>query len=282
MYTKFSKSMKIITLNCANYDDHPDWLVRKSMIADQIVEFSPDVVCLQEIRFDPSQAPTNTDYLNMGEQIVEELNSNKKSFEIFFSLAQYYDHLTYVPSSNPTSIYEGLGILTVRNNTIEQKLSTIYLPMITTQDQNRRITQHIQFNDVDLKQIINVFNVHFSFDETDLQSNIKCTLDYCAQFKQNIIVGDMNNVYDQIKKPFEDSGYIDLWKLMHPDENGFTFPSNSPLKRIDYCWISSDLLNLCSVKQIITILSYPNANGVYASDHLGLFIELTTNKQINK
>lgn len=273
--------MKIITLNCANYDDHPDWIVRKSMIADEIAQTLPNVVCFQEIRFDPKQAPTNVDYLNMGEQVVIELNSKGIMFEVFFSNAQYYNPFNLVPSLKPTSVYEGLSILTMHDHSnSEKKLSTVYLPIVANGDLNKRITQYIVLTDVDLNQEINVFNVHFSFDETNLQSNVTITLDYCSKFKRNIIVGDFNSLYNQISEYFVDAGYTDLWLSMNPNDSGFTFPSNAPTERIDYCWISADLMELYSTKQISTILASPNASGVYASDHLGLYIELT-NKQMD-
>ncbi|MBU7024417.1 MAG: hypothetical protein HXS40_09655, partial [Theionarchaea archaeon] len=60
---------------------------------------------------------------------------------------------------------------------------------------------------------------------------------------------------------------------LHPGENGYTYPSDpAPTKRIDYVWVDKGLVN--SVKGIETILADPQG-GIYASDHLGLFVTLS-------
>ena len=261
--------MKIITLNCANYDDHLFWATREKIIVNKIAELKPDIVCLQEVRFDPGKKSTMETHFNMSDQIVSDLyHSYRLNYHDFFQRSQCYDYF-YKPVDHITDIYEGMTILIKDDLTLPNFItSSIFLPNgIFSTDKNKRITQHLSV----INPQINIFNTHFSYDNTQRNSDIEYTLDWCSKFNNNIIVGDMNGQYSDIQNKFLADDYIDVWNHIYPNQNGYTFPSYLPTERIDFCWVKKNLID--KVKNIEIIFNEPEFN-VYASDHYGLLIEL--------
>lgn len=67
-----------------------------------------------------------------------------------------------------------------------------------------------------------------------------------------------------------DASYLDAYRLRHPDDPGFTFPSWDPHLRLDYAFVpgtAADRLTACAV-----IAAAPGLKE--ASDHLPLLIEI--------
>ncbi|HEV7395390.1 MAG TPA: endonuclease/exonuclease/phosphatase family protein [Pyrinomonadaceae bacterium] len=67
----------------------------------------------------------------------------------------------------------------------------------------------------------------------------------------------------------KDHGYTDGFRLLHPDENGYTFPTWDPHLRLDYIFLPGKFekqLRSCEVVQ--------NQKAAIASDHFPLLIEL--------
>jgi endonuclease/exonuclease/phosphatase family metal-dependent hydrolase len=67
----------------------------------------------------------------------------------------------------------------------------------------------------------------------------------------------------------KDSGYVDGYRTLHPDDNGYTFPVWDPHVRLDYVFVPkafSDRLQSCAVINDHT--------GAKASDHFPLLAEL--------
>jgi len=58
--------MKIISLNIANYDDHPGWENKRKQICEMLIKVQPDLISLQEVRFNPQQKTCRDLHLNSG------------------------------------------------------------------------------------------------------------------------------------------------------------------------------------------------------------------------
>jgi len=126
--------------------------------------------------------------------------------------------------------------------------------------------------------IIFIYNSHFGLDGPCLWSNVQETIEYMSVHQNRLVllVGDLNATPDHPSlQLLRDAGYVDLWAKLHPVPNpmnpkelGYTFPSNLPIKRIDFGWANPLLANY--IQNIQVIGGEPNPDGTYASDHLGL------------
>ena len=72
---------KVLSLNMANYNDHPYWDQRAEEIAQIIASAEPDLVALQEPRFDTDVQSTMKSYQNAAEQVLYLLNFKYNSFQ---------------------------------------------------------------------------------------------------------------------------------------------------------------------------------------------------------
>jgi endonuclease/exonuclease/phosphatase family metal-dependent hydrolase len=70
------------------------------------------------------------------------------------------------------------------------------------------------------------------------------------------------------------AGYIDCFRSLHPDHDGFTFHSSMPVGRIDYIFASPEMAPRLTSCEIIT--EGNGVKGTEASDHLPLFAEFAT------
>ena len=68
-----------------------------------------------------------------------------------------------------------------------------------------------------------------------------------------------------------DEGYSDAWRLMHPNEDGFTFPTWDPHLRLDYVFTPKRYAERLAVTEI---LFSPDALVREASDHAPILVEV--------
>lgn len=73
-----------------------------------------------------------------------------------------------------------------------------------------------------------------------------------------------------------DAGYIDCYRRIHPDQQGYTFPATSPATRIDYLFASPELASDLSASDVVTTSG--EVNGHEASDHLPVWAEFGDNE----
>jgi endonuclease/exonuclease/phosphatase family metal-dependent hydrolase len=82
---------------------------------------------------------------------------------------------------------------------------------------------------------------------------------------------------------------LDIWDLMNPGDNGFTFPTNNASKRIDYLFCNEDQAHLVKGVRLIGQIPTPDTahlinhreglgmldldSPIFASDHLGLIAD---------
>lgn len=256
--------MKIISWNIANYDDHPKWLTRKNLIAHEIMQTDADIIALQEVRFNRDHPSTKATGLNSAEQILAQLQSKDKfiNAKIITQPAMHY---------KPYGFWEGLSIIS--NNDIMETGTMFHTLIHNPVDINKRIAQYSVIVADDF--IFFLFNSHFSYNELNLRSNIGELMNYSERFKKYpiILLGDMNatpeneNIHKLTMERFED-----VWEKLKPNKKGFTYPSQEPVKRFDYCWANK--LFIDHIHDIELIGNKPNKEGIYPSDHLGLIITL--------
>lgn len=162
--------LKIVSLNLAGFKD---WELRKQKITDFIVEEDPDVLFLQEVKFDPSQS-------SYGQSLL--LN---QSLPHPFPFTQTTISKFYQPS-NGDAFREGLAVLS------KFPIISSEILVLTKQadDKHPRIVQNIDI-ETDGHRIL-LANIHLS--------NNKYSVDQLREFigilksrgERRIIAGDFN------------------------------------------------------------------------------------------
>jgi len=276
-------SISVLTLNMANYDDHLYWSNRVALFASVIADKQPDIILFQEVRFNPDQPDTKKTYQNMAEEVLAVLQSKN------FYRGAYHTHIPIERIPLP-SFDNGFNVpcpaaLSPIGQTIEWEALSIISkywiketgcrwltsPNTPTNDLNTRATQYAT---IDLSNVqgplLYVFNIHFSTDTNDAINNANTTLSYIQKIDYFLLAGDFN--MEPGSTPIgilNNSGFLtDMWYHFWPATPGNTFPSNNPIKRIDYIFLSTPLLQKAS--SIYICANRPDTTGVYASDHFGL------------
>jgi endonuclease/exonuclease/phosphatase family metal-dependent hydrolase len=257
--------MKILTWNLANYDDHSHWEIRRELIIKEIAKYQPDVLALQEVRYNPEHPSTKESHLNMAEQILVELQKMSLYLDarIVTQPAMYYSFPNW---------WEGISIIT--NLEAIETGNIFHILVENSHDRNKRVTQYAVLTDQDF--VFTLFNTHFSYEELGMRLNVGETIDYMSRFAAypSLLVGDLNAEpeNENIQK-FVLEGYSDTWQKLHPNEKGHTYKSHDPVKRIDFCWANEFIKE--AIQAIEIIGNKPDGNGIFPSDHLGLLIEIT-------
>jgi endonuclease/exonuclease/phosphatase family metal-dependent hydrolase len=68
-----------------------------------------------------------------------------------------------------------------------------------------------------------------------------------------------------------DEGYVDAWRVLHPKENGFTFPTWDPHLRLDYVFVPERYTSRVAVCEV---LFTPEPLVREASDHAPVLLEV--------
>lgn len=262
--------LTVMTLNAANYNDHKNWEIRRQIIVNTILKYNVDLIALQEIRFDASQESTKITYENMGEQILSQLSDQGYQGSIVYQWAQYYDPTTRNPVQTITTCWEGLAII---SHTSLVETGSVFLSSTNCSDGNHRITEYASIQKD--TGMFYLFNTHFAMYEECLPANIKETVAYMEQFNTSprLLVGDMNATPDNPDiQTLAKLGFTDVWAMLQPGKPGYTYPSDNPVKRIDYCWADKNAVGSC--KGIELVCTDPQS-GIYASDHFGLLVTLS-------
>ncbi len=79
----------------------------------------------------------------------------------------------------------------------------------------------------------------------------------------------MGRVLRRALKPLLEAGYVDCFRALHPQENGFTLPPSDPAVRLDYVFADPTLSAYLGACRVVT---EPEAVKV-ASDHLPVLAE---------
>lgn len=274
-----------MTQNLANYADadHPDWNVRRGMHARTILQEAPDVVALQEVRFDPTQPSTAATGQDMAEQVLALLAAADPATwgqaALVTEAGMWYpvqpdgEPAPRFPSVRPPQSREGLSILS--RLPVAEAGCRFLTPTPPAQDANRRITQYARV--LGDRGPFVVFNAHFTLSPGGLQGNVDETLALMglADDAPHALLGDLNATPDAAPlQALARAGLADAWPLLHPDDPGATFDLTAPggpTRRIDYAWLSPGLGAALNDARLV---STAPSGQVHASDHAGLVLEL--------
>ena len=281
----------VMNLNAANYDDHnrpynpgnprPEpglWADRLPLIVQAIVDHSPDVIGLCEIRFNPDNpfnatcecfwqqqgvAVSDCAAMDMGKQIMTLLQARSPAYAEAGMITD--QGMTYAGG-----IWEGQSIISrfpiADHGVIDHGEGP--------GDGNRRITQWAELTTPE--GALWIYNAHLSTARDFAAQNAAQVI---ADMRQRLgdfdaasacVIGDMNTEPDmQAMQAFAQAGLSDLWAAVGTGD-GFTFQSWHPVKRIDYCWATGALAPaVTGIVQIGTTLQ-PPVGGSFLSDHSGL------------
>ena len=261
------QTIKVASLNIANYDDHPNWNTRKLLISKEILATKPDVICLQEVRYNALHPSTRNSHLNSAQQILVEVqnNSGLPGASVHTSVGTQYRPISDYP------FWEGLSIITAQP--ISQIGQRNFSWKHNSIDLNHRILQMalLKIGETELC----LLHTHFTYDMMGFLDNILETIDFYLPTKHRpvILMGDMNVTPDaQEFSHLQDAGFIDLWQHFQPYTDGFSYPAVHPIQRIDYMWANEQAASL--VTEVEQWAVKPDETGIHCSDHLGLIATL--------
>jgi len=275
----------------ANYDDHPHWPVRADMFSQLIMSTQPDIILFQEVRFNPDETDTKSNYQNMAEEVLAILQK-KNQYRGAYHVHMPVERIPLAPedmgynvpspaSKSPlfqTIEWEGLSIIS-RLYIKETGSICLTPPNKFDGDLNTRATQYAAIdlsNGIGPENLLFVFNTHFAYTLSDAMQNVSETMKYIKRFSDvskgsYLLAGDFNMEpgSDPINLLDNSNDFIDLWNhLWGSQSKGYTFPSENPIKRIDYIYVSPTLVSFAA--NIYVCGNIPDPTGIYTSDHLGL------------
>jgi len=142
---------------------------------------------------------------------------------------------------------------------VETGASILSFPGQFMEDLNPRATQFIA---IDLlngrgpggqQKLLYIFNTHFAYAISDAVGNSKKTLEYMSKktdYNNDLVIlaGDLNCEPGSPPIDLIDATLLkDLWVYMWGDtQEGLTYPSPAPTKRIDYIFASPPLAKHCT------------------------------------
>ena len=237
---------------------------RAEIIADTIRELRPDVVALQEVSQGPSLANRAQRLAQLtGYQMVwAKMNGYSWVFEEGLGILSRHPIVstdsTELPHPHP---FGGRGAMEVRVATPYGELAVVSTHLTlssqsgTANDQAREAWRFATRETLDLP----VF-----------------------------LMGDMNKEPDHESMRFlrgefvwndETGNLVDAWMATNGENDGYTFPSSKPSRRIDYIYMAPGRRGLGTVLNCKRLFTEP-VDGVRASDHVGLICDFALPPQI--
>lgn len=259
--------LRIASLNIANYDDHAHWQVRRQMIIDELAVLQPDVIALQEVRYNSRHETTIYSHLNSAEQILAGLQHRGLylSATVSTQRSMHYRALADGPFWEGLSVISSVPVI----ETGKRQFSHLH----NSFDMNKRIIQHVLLNWADRE--VCLLHTHYTYDMLGLKQNIAETLMVYRLIAALpvLLMGDMNTMPEAAEfSLLRDKQFTDVWHHMHPHQQGCTYPAVNPIQRIDYMW-ANPVVNPM-VQNISQWAIQPNEQGIHCSDHIGLMITL--------
>ncbi|MFB3907545.1 MAG: endonuclease/exonuclease/phosphatase family protein [Candidatus Eisenbacteria bacterium] len=228
------------------------WSVRRELIRRAIEQVEADVVALQAVQKNPAG-----DTPDQATQLATLLPGIAQAvFEPAMRL--------------PNGVLQGSGFLSKLPATLAQKIELTLQPGLD--DVQRRVLLHAV---VDLPTgPLHVWNAHFSWVPAQANDNVQEALAALAGVpERTIFAGDMNGQPNsEPMRRMADAGWVDAWKRLRPDDPGYTFETDEPSARLDYLWVSPDLVP--SLRKIDLVQTAQDESGNALSDHLGVVLQL--------
>ena len=241
--------MNIVTLNM--WGTSGPFEERWNFFIEELKRLKPKLLCLQEV-WDG----------NLPERIKKTLN------------------LPYSASS-----YESGLVLLAQDPIVSHWISTYRARSVLEDYDRRALIVRLKLG----AQEVTVANTHLSWKPEDSETRSRQVDQLLHEVEvigsPALLAGDFNDVPQSpaIQKIVR-AGYQDLFQLIHPAEEGFTWDNTHPFvqthevklpdRRIDFLFVDRTILKLHSVEACDIVFHRPNAKGVYPSDHYGLLARL--------
>ena len=252
--------VKVMTFNIWNYTR--PWKERRELIARLIEQHQPEAVALQETRHDFRYERGK----GQGEQLAD--------------LTGYHSTVAvgqvYIPVLR---IDEAVTILTHETPRVAHRRELSRL-RLERDDENQRVCVGVELRWQD--RAVFVFNTHFSLSARARLQNASEVTSFVREVSGDnvaVLMGDLNaepgaDAIRLLNGAYEHDGergdFVDCWPAAHPGDPGFTYASFDPVRRIDYVFAR----NVPATGIAARIVGGESSNGVYASDHLGLLVNL--------
>jgi endonuclease/exonuclease/phosphatase family metal-dependent hydrolase len=119
---------------------------------------------------------------------------------------------------------------------------------------------------------LSLFNSHYSWVHQQAAANVEEALIFMNRFTgPRLLIGDLNTPpQSDLMGRLAKEGWTDAWAALRPGEDGYTYESHAPDKRIDYAWVSQELRPYLNGIELVT--AQRNERGARLSDHLGLLV----------
>lgn len=245
--------IRTLSLNIGYYGNkHGEWIDRKKLIVETIIETRADIVALQAVCADPD--------IENGTNQVAQLSKG----------LQNYPYYIFSPvSRKPNGRQEGNAILS-KLPILNTDTSLLQLNS-GDEDPVQRLLVRCLF-EVNNKKF-QVINGHFSWVKEQTAQNVSNALPILSSITEDaILIGDLNtDPKDQLLAPLVQIGWTDMWEKLNSGEQGYTFESDKPFTRVDYAWANESMKE--KIKSI-AVVKKANNDMVRLSDHFGLLIHL--------
>jgi endonuclease/exonuclease/phosphatase family metal-dependent hydrolase len=204
----------VLSLNIWNY--RGGWAARRERIARVIREAAPDVVGVQEVRRDPR-------YARGGDQAAQ------------LARLTGLRHV-YAPSMRYwrwPRVEEGLAILTP-HRILRHTVIPLRWDSVDRVDPNRRIALHATLTTTSSASF-DCWVTHLNQRPPVRDASAAALGDALPASASPLLMGDFNaHPESETIQMFQKSGLRDMWKEIHPDDPGPTYPAEDPTERIDY------------------------------------------------
>lgn len=257
--------MKVLTLNVWNYNR--PWRRRCELIRQLIEREQPDIVGLQEVCNDWwwQRAHRNQ---------AEQINSGLGYHVVFRPAATYWRF---------PLVQVGQAVLSRHP---VREVESFSLSLDPNDPRDRRHPRSVLRAEVETAEgRVNFFVTHLSLSYQARNRSAIEFWEFASRLSRDdtsvpqIVVGDFNAIPHQWCIRFltgraEMDGrcgdFVDAWAAVHPDDLGYTFSVDQPMRRIDYILARGNV----AVSDARIVGNQPNSDGVYPSDHCGLVAEV--------
>lgn len=247
--------LKVVTFNAMGMKPNTEWQIRLENTIIQLIDLNPDIIGLQEI----NEYIENSSVNNIGKLIMDSLRVH---FGFDYQMIFQETHVSWEIYSEGIAIISKYpiteaGFLDLTPGVFNRKIigCCIYSPL----GKINFFTTHLSFRDdhenVRIAQVKEI--KHFVFEkESEWKNN------------RSIITGDFNSTPKSI--PIKEMYKLDAIKFIESQclGNYFTYPSNSPNKKIDYIFINGESKLKCVEGSVV--MRKPDQQNKFSSDHFGL------------
>ncbi len=248
--------MKVLTLN--TWQERGPWCARWELVFEGLKTLRPDVVLLQEV-FNP--------------EWVKEIARRTG-----------YPSTVYAEKESGLAIFSQYPLVQSGSKVLDAQ---------SAREDYRRFVLFSQFQTP--SGPLFVFNTHLSWMLEDGAVREKQTAAIAAFMEQTsgtqeaLIGGDFNDTAwsRAVRLLTEEKGFVDVYRALHPKDPGLTWSYDNaytregrypmPDRRIDFIFTRRGGKLLARPREARVIFTEPDAHGVFASDHSGVFTEFELN-----